>query len=133
MKNTLTMWVVACGACFALLGCASEQRRLAGFLPDGFVLEPHPIIEGRLIHWNRGIDLEHLRPVPVETVEVHFVDRNEVNLAKPDDVAVFRAFSTEELIAAIGKHATIATEPEPDEESKRRDAYAASNRPARGH
>lgn len=128
-----TVCVVSCGVCLALLGCASEEGRCAGFLRDHLILKPHPPVESGLIYWNRGIAPEHLRPVPVEVVEVHFVDRNEETLAKPDDVAAFRTFFTDELLTAIGYHAAIATEPEPNDQSKRKDAYVASNRPPHGH
>jgi hypothetical protein len=37
--------------------------------------------------------------------------RSEESRAKPEDVAAFRRFVTDELTKAIGKHATIATEP----------------------
>jgi hypothetical protein len=97
------------------------------------ILKPHPSIEGGLIYRNRGIDPEHLRAVPVESVEVQFAERDEEDLAKPGEVAVFRTFGTDELLTAIGKYAVIATEQGSDKRWKRKDAYVASDRPPRGH
>jgi len=113
MKNRMVC-IVSCSGCFALLGCAGEQRRFTGFLRDYSSLEPHPAIQGALVYWNRDINPKKYTAVLVEPVEVHVMNRNEANRVKPEDAAAFCRFVTDELTTAISKHATIATEPGPN-------------------
>jgi len=103
--------IVSCVACSTLLGCAGEQRRFTGFLSDYSMLAPHPTIQGALVYWNPRVDPKKYKSVIVEPIDVHFRDRIEESRAKPEDVAAFRSFVTDELTKAIGKHASIATEP----------------------
>jgi hypothetical protein len=113
MKNTM-LYTVLCGACFALLGCAGEQRRFTGFLSDYSILEPDTTIQGALVYWNPEIDPTDYKAVLVEPVEIHFRNRNEENRTKPEELAAFRRFVNDELTAAIGKHAAIVTKPAPN-------------------
>ena len=113
MKDMMVS-IVSCVVCLALLGCASEQRRFTGFLRDYSILEPHPTMQGALVYWNRDIDPKKYTAVLVEPVEVHVMNRNEANRVKPEDVAAFCRFVTNELTIAISKHAAIATEPGPN-------------------
>jgi hypothetical protein len=113
MKNRM-LCIALCGVCLALLGCASEQRRFTGFLGDYSMLKPHPTIQDALVYWNPDIDPKQYKAVLVEPVEVRFRGRSEENRARPEDVAAFRRFVTDELTTAISKHAAIATEPGPN-------------------
>jgi len=113
MKNKIVC-IVSCGVCFTLLGCASEQRRVTGFIGDYTVLKPHPSIQGALVYWNPGIDPKKYNAVMIEPVDVHFAKQTDKNSARPYDLARFRKYVTNELTAAISKHATIATEPGPN-------------------
>lgn len=106
--------IVSCGVCFALLGCAGEQRRFSGFLRDYSVLKPHPATPGALVYWNPNIDSTEYKAVLVEPVDIHFRNRYEQNRAKPEEVAAFRRFVNDELTAAISKHATIVAAPGPN-------------------
>ncbi len=112
MKNIMA-FIVSCGACLALVGCASEQPRCTGFLSDYSVLKPHPTIQGALVYWNPDIDLTEYKAVLIESVEVRCMNENGDNCATPEDVAAFRRFVNDELTAAIGKHKGIVTEPGP--------------------
>jgi len=114
IMNNRMICIVWCGACFALFGCASEQRRFAGFLRHYSILKPHPTIQGALVYWNPDIDPKKYNAVLVEPIEIHFMDRSEENRAKPEDVGAFRRFVNDELIAAISKHAAIVTQPGPN-------------------
>lgn len=110
MKNAMVS-ILWCVFFFGPLGCASQQRRFTGFLDDYSNLTPHPSIPNALVYWNPDIDRTQYEAVLVEPVEVDFLRRSEENGAKPEDVAAFRRFVTNELISAISKHAAIATEP----------------------
>lgn len=109
--NTRMAFIVSCFACFTLLGCAGEQRKFTGFLSDYSKLAPHPTIQGALVYWNPKIDPKKYKSVIVAPIDLHFRDRNEESRARPEDVAAFRRFVTDELTRAIGKHASIVTEP----------------------
>ncbi len=113
MKSRLVC-IGTCGACFALLGCASEQQRFTGFLDDYSILEPHPTIQDALVCWNPRIDPKQYKAVLVEPVEVQFMRQGEGSRAKPEDVVAFRKFVTDELTNAISKHAAIVTQPGPN-------------------
>ena len=108
------MCLVSFGACFALFGCASEQRRFTGFLRDYSLLQPHPTIQGALVYRNPDIDPKEYKAVLVESVEVHFMDPIEENRAKREEVAAFRRFVNDEFTATIRRHAAIVTEPGPN-------------------
>jgi hypothetical protein len=112
MKNIMA-FIASCGACLALVGCASEQPRFTGFLSDYSVLTPHPTIPGALVYRNPNIDPKEYEAVLIDPVEVRCMNGNGDNRAAPEDIAAFRRFVREELTAAIGKHTAIVTEPGP--------------------
>jgi hypothetical protein len=112
--NNRMIYLLSFGACFALFGCASEQPRVTGFLSDYSILKPHPTIQGALVYRNPDIDFQEYTAILVEPVELHFMDQNEKNRAKPEELAAFRRFVHGELTAAISKHSAIVTEPGPN-------------------
>lgn len=113
MKSRIT-YIASISVCFTLAGCSAEPRRFTGFLRDYSLLKPHPTIPDALVYWNPAIDPKQYKTVLVEPVDVHFMRRGEDNRAKPEDVAAFRKYVTDELTTAISKHAAIATEPGPN-------------------
>ncbi|MCB9865497.1 MAG: DUF3313 domain-containing protein [Phycisphaerales bacterium] len=106
--------VVSCGVCLALLGCAGEQRRFTGFLRDYSVLRSDPAVRDALVYWNPHINPKRYNAVIVEPVDVHFMNQRDEDAVRAEDLASFRKALTDALIAAIGRHATIATEPGPN-------------------
>ncbi len=113
MRNRMALLAV-CGVCLALIGCVSEERRFSGLLSDYSILKPDPTMQGALVYWNPDIDPKQYNAVLVEPVEIHFRNRNEGNCAKPEQVAAFRKFVTDEFTTAISKRTAITTESGPN-------------------
>lgn len=109
--NTRVAYIALCGVCFALLGCASEQRRFTGFLHDYSMLKPDPDLPWALVYWNPDIDPKQYKAVIIEPVEVHFKKRGDQERANPEDVAAFCNFVTAQWKTVIRKYAPVVTKP----------------------